>query len=78
MFNLFLRTTNKLEIYVKQMPNANYQISLMNVDMSLPLKSIIDKGQQTIRVTKKAITIKGTTLPVIDPDRYYLTKIVIE
>lgn len=78
LFNLFLRTTNKLEIYVKQVPNRNYQVSLVNVDMSLPLKIVTDKGEQTISVGKKAITIKSTILPVIDPDRYYLTKIVIE
>jgi len=78
LFDLYLRTINKLEIFVKQVPNGSYQVSLVNIDMELPLKIITSEGVQTIKVGKKAKTIKSTILPVIDPDRYYLTRIVFE
>ncbi|MFI5133346.1 MAG: M1 family metallopeptidase [Chitinophagales bacterium] len=78
LFNLYLRTTDKMEIYMKQIPNGAYQVSLTNLDMTLPLKLITSNGEQMIMAGKKAITVKSTTLPVIDPDMFYLKKITIE
>jgi hypothetical protein len=67
-----------MEIFVKQTRNDSYQVSLQNLDMSLPLKVITNSGEQTIRVGKKPVLVKSTTLPIIDPDKYYLTRIVFE
>jgi aminopeptidase N len=78
LFNLFLRTIDKMEINVKRLPHDSYQISLVNLDMNLPLKLTTSDGIQSIIVNKKGAVIKSMTLPVIDPDMYYLTKIVIE
>jgi hypothetical protein len=55
-----------------------YLVNFDNLDMELPLQIVTDKGRQTIKVNKKGTLVKSTTLPVIDPDMYYFTKIIIE
>jgi aminopeptidase N len=78
LFNLFLRSTNKLEVHVKQAKKDVYQVSLTNLDMELPLQIVTDQGLQTKTVGKKALAINSKTLPIIDPDKYYLTRITID
>jgi hypothetical protein len=78
LFNLYLRTTNKLEIHVQRGPKNSYQINLVNLDMALPLQLTTSNGTETVTVNQKPISITSKTLPVIDPNMYYLTKIVIE
>ena len=78
LFDLYLRTTNKLEVFVKQVPNGYYQVSLTNLDMNIPLKIITSDGEQTITAGKKAKAIKSSSVPVIDPDKYYLTRLIFE
>jgi hypothetical protein len=78
LFNLYLRTVDKMEIDVKKRPRNEYVISLVNVDMQLPLIIIASEGKKNIIINKKGTIIKSTTLPVIDPDTYYLTKITME
>jgi aminopeptidase N len=78
LFNLYLRTIDKMEIHVKRLPENEYQISLINIDMQLPLMINTSSEMQNIIINKKGIKIKSTTMPVIDPDMYYLTKIIIE
>ncbi|QEC68084.1 M1 family metallopeptidase [Panacibacter ginsenosidivorans] len=78
LFNLYLRTTNKLEILVKRTGLTEYNVSLGNIDMALPLDIATTNGLKKAMINKKGITIKSSTLPVIDPDMFYLTKIIIE
>jgi Aminopeptidase N len=78
LFNLYLRTTNKLEVYMKRIRKNEYQVSLLNIDMLLPLAVSTTEGMQNVLVDKKGIKLKSDSLPVIDPDMYYLKKIIIE
>jgi aminopeptidase N len=78
LFHLYLYTTGKLEINVKQVAADAYLVRLPNIDMQLPLKIITSEGEQTISTGKKPVRIKSKNLPVIDPDKYYLTKVVLE
>ncbi|MEP6845773.1 MAG: hypothetical protein ABI861_07205, partial [Panacibacter sp.] len=78
LFDLYLRTTNKLEIAVKRTGIAQYNIRLINIDMQLPLDIITNNGIKRILANKTDITVNSTTLPVLDPDMFYLTKITIE
>ncbi len=77
VFDLWLRTTNKLEIHLKRTPKG-YRINFDNLDMELPVQVVTNTGTQTIKVNKQGTFIQSTTLPVIDPNMYYLTKIIIE
>ena len=78
LFNLFLRTTNRLEIHVRRVPKGAYEIKLDNLDMTLPLQITTDKGTGTVMVGKKPTSITSTGLPVIDPNMYYFTRIIFE
>ncbi len=77
LFDLWLRTTDKLEIHMKRTPKG-YLVNFDNLDMELPLQIVTSNGIQTIKVNKKGSLIQSASLPVIDPDMYYLTKIIIE
>jgi aminopeptidase N len=78
VFDLFLRTPNKLEVTLKQTGESTWLVRLNNLDFDLPAAVVTDAGRQTITLTKKPQTITSKTLPVIDPDVNYLKKVVIE
>lgn len=78
VFDLFLRTTDKLEIAVKQTGENSYLIKLTNLDFDLPVEILTDAGNQTITLSKKPQIITSKTMPVIDPDVYYLKKVIAE
>jgi len=78
LFNLFLRTTNRLEIHVQRAPKDTFEIKLDNLEMTIPLQITTDKGTQTIMVGKKPISVASTSLPIVDPNMYYFERIVIE
>ncbi|MES1215488.1 MAG: M1 family metallopeptidase [Bacteroidota bacterium] len=78
LFNLYLYTTDKLEVSVKQVKFDEYKIRISNIDMPLPLDIITDTGTQRVTANKDGITINSKVLPQIDPDMYYLKKIIIE
>jgi aminopeptidase N len=78
LFNLYMRTTQKLEVHMTAMRNNQYKIQLTNIDMPLPVDIVTDKGTQRMTVTQKGIMVTSETLPLVDPDMYYLKKIIIE
>ena len=78
LFDLFIYSTDRLSITVKQTGLNTYKVSLGNMDMNLPLEIMTDAGKQKIMVGKKAVDIKSTIIPVIDPDSYYLKKLTLE
>lgn len=78
LFDLFLRTTQKLEIYVRQTEPDQYLVRLPNAGMTLPLEIITDKGKEKIMVSASGIMVNSASLPLVDPDMYYLRKILYE
>ena len=78
LFDLFIRSIQKLEIKVTAMPNDQYKIQLLNIDMPLPLDIVTDKGLQRLQVNKKGLIIKSSVMPQIDPDTYYFKRLIIE
>jgi hypothetical protein len=78
LFDLCLRTTQKLELHITSMNGNQYKIQLQNLDMSLPVNIVTDKGTQRVMVDKKGIVIKSSVQPQIDPDMYYLKKLITE
>jgi aminopeptidase N len=78
MFDLFLRTTEKLEISVKQTAETKYTIRLQNLDMDIPLDVMTGDGMKRLTVGRTAQEIVSTTLPIVDPKVYYLKKVIIE
>jgi len=78
LFHLFLYTTDKLEVSVKQTKEGEYQVKLLNVDMSIPIDIQTDSGIQRTMVDKKGTTITSKTNILIDPKVFYLKKVIME
>jgi aminopeptidase N len=78
LFDLFLRSTNKLEILVKQTAEDSYLISLKNMDMNLPLTVSTSSGDETILAGKKEVVLKSTSFPLVDKAGYYFKSVVYE
>jgi hypothetical protein len=78
LFDFYLRTTQKLEVHVTAMPKNQYKIQLQNFDSSLPIDIMTDKGRERLMVNKKGIVVKSSVQPQVDPDGYYLKRMIIE
>ena len=78
LFDLYLRTINKLEVHIKSLPKDKYLIQLQNMGIPLPMEITTDSGTKRMIVDTKGITVESKTLPVIDKDTYYIKKITIE
>ena len=78
LFDLYLRTTNKLEVHVKALPGNKYLIQLQNIDMKLPLDVGTDSGVKHLTVDAKGLRVESKSMPAIDPEVFYLKKIIIE
>ena len=78
LFDFYLRTTNKLDVSVKQIDNKKYKVSAINFDMELPLEMVTDKGPQKIMLTKAGTDIESESLPIIDPKVFYLKRVIYE
>ena len=78
LFHLFLYTTDKLEVYVRQTKENEYQVKLMNLDMLVPIDVQTDAGIQRIMVDKKGTMVTSNTPILIDPKIFYLKKVIME
>ncbi|WPV02427.1 M1 family metallopeptidase [Mucilaginibacter sp. cycad4] len=78
LFDLYIYSINKLEVHVKALRGDKYQVQLLNIDMPLPVDIVADGVSKRYTVDKKGITIISKAMPVIDPDTYYLKKLIIE
>lgn len=78
LFNLFLYTTDKLEINIRQVGEDKYAIRLGNLDMAIPLDVVTDAGIQRVTVDSKPLTVTSKTLVQVDPKVFYLRKLVYE
>ena len=78
LFDLYLRSVNKLEVHIKALRNDKYLVQLQNMTMPLPMDITTDDGTKKMIIDSKGLTIQSKMLPVIDPDMYYLKKIIVE
>ena len=79
LFDLYLRTINKLEIDVKQTSDNSYTVKFLNYDGVLPLDISADGKIERKLVNKTGIAITSNSgVPQIDPKGYYLKKVVLE
>jgi aminopeptidase N len=78
LFDFYLRTVNKLDVLVKQTGDNKYQVQLINFDAAIPMDIKTDAGVQRTTLSKAGITITSTTTPVIDPEVFYLKRVIYE
>ncbi len=78
LFRLFLYTTDKLEISIRQTAPEKYFIRLLNLDMKLPLELQTDEGTVRKIIDKKGIMVSSKTFIRVDPRVFYLKKLIYE
>ncbi len=78
LFKHCLYTTDKLEVQVKRTALNVYALSIKNIDITLPIEIMTDAGKQTVKLGKKPVTIRSKSLPVIDPEMYYMSRVTFE
>jgi aminopeptidase N len=78
LFHLFLYTTDKLEVHIRQTDEGKYYIKLLNLDMAVPLDIVTHEGRKKIMVDKKGIPVSSQSPLQIDPDVFYLKKVILE
>lgn len=78
LFDLFLYTTQKLEILIKQTGEDKFLIKTKNLEMSIPLDVLTASGMQRLLVDTNGITVTSTSPVQVDPQVYYLKKLIIE
>jgi aminopeptidase N len=78
VFDLYLRTTEKLDISVKQTGATEYSIKLLNFNDPLPFDIQTTMGKERMMVDEKGIKVKSDITPIVDPDVYYLKRVILE
>lgn len=78
LFDLFLRTTSKLEISLRQTDVNKYSIQLLNLDFEIPIEVQTSSGKEKITLSKTPVMVNSLSFPLLDPDIYYLKKIIAE
>jgi aminopeptidase N len=79
LFKLYLYTTQKIEVHVQKTGADKWIIHLQNIEMPLPMDIMADgTNKQRVLLTGKGIEIKSTETPIIDPDIFYLKKVIYE
>jgi len=78
LFDLYLRTTNKLEVVVRKVNGKQYAIRLSQMPLTLPLEVVSATGTRRMMVSDKEVIVESASRPVIDPNVYYLTNVRYE
>lgn len=78
LFDLYLRTTDKLQVHVQAKPGNKYIVQLQNIDIPLPLDVVTDNEVKHILADSKGVSINSKIVPVIDPEMFYIKKVIIE
>jgi aminopeptidase N len=76
-FDFYLRTTDVLDISVKETAFHKYQIRQNNFFMTLPIEVTTTDGTSKMMMTKEGITVTSNTPPQIDVKGFYLKKITL-
>jgi aminopeptidase N len=78
LFDLFLRSTDKLEVSVRKVDAGKFEVRTMNLDMSVPIDIRTDTGVNRIMVGKSPVIVSSAQTPEIDPVVFYFKKVIIE
>lgn len=77
-FDFHLRTTQLIEVSIKETGYQQYQIKPLNYFMDLPFEITLNGKATRMILGKDGITVKSNSLPMVDAAGYYLKKLVIQ
>jgi aminopeptidase N len=78
LFDLYIRSINKLDVHIRQTGENKYLIQLQNFSMPLPMEVTTDAGTTKMTLSEKGIAVNSKTIPVVDNDAFYIKKVTIE
>ncbi|TDX00350.1 M1 family metallopeptidase [Dinghuibacter silviterrae] len=80
LFDLYLRTTNKLDIRVRALGGGRYGIHLENMrpTFTIPLEVVTDKGTIVLPLQPDEVTFSSATKPGVDPRMCYLATVTFQ
>lgn len=76
-FDFYLRTTDVLDVSVKEIGFQKYQIKVNNFFMPLPFDIIANDKINKVIIPAEGIIINSIFFPQVDPKGFYLKKITI-
>ncbi len=77
-FDFHLRTTQLMELSIKEIGYQQYQIKPFNYFMDLPYELTINGKATRMIIGKEGVTVKSASLPLVDAAGYYLKKLTIQ
>lgn len=77
-FDFHLRTTQLMEVSIKETGYQQYQIKPLNYFMDLPYEVTVNGKPSRMIIGKEGITVKSNSLPMVDAAGYYLKKLTIQ
>jgi aminopeptidase N len=78
LFDLYLRTTDKLDVRVRKAGPGKYAVRLEHMPLTLPLEVATSTGVHRIMAGSREVTLDSSTPPVVDPRMCYLSAVVLE
>jgi len=78
LFDLYLRTTDKLDVRVRKAAPGKYAVRLEHMPLNLPLEVTTSTGVHRIMAGSREVTLESSTPPVVDPRMCYLSSVVFE
>ncbi len=78
LFDFYTRTTDVLDISIKQTGFQKYNIKINNFFMPLPFEVTTNNVTNKVIIDKDGITVNSTLPPQVDAKGYYLKKIQLQ
>ncbi len=78
VFDLYLRSTQKLEFEAVRTSANRYNLRVRNLDDEIPVEVLTSKGLQKITIGKTPVQVESDAPLQIDPNGYYLKRIILE
>jgi aminopeptidase N len=77
-FDFYLRTTNVIDVHVKEVAFQKYQIKINNFFMPLPFDITTNESTNKIVIPLEGIVVNSVLPPQVDAKGFYLKKVTIE
>ena len=77
-FDFYLRTTDILDINVKEIGFQKYQLKINNFFMPMPIEITTNGKTNRMMISKEGITVNSALAPQVDAKGFYLKKVTIK
>jgi aminopeptidase N len=78
LFDFYTKTTEVLDIVIKEVGAQKYSMKINNYFMPLPMEITTSKGTSRLMIPKEGIIVESNSAPQVDSKAYYLKKITIQ